>query len=271
MEKIRELDEVLPVFITEQIVKTEEERDHLAKGLSQHGACIGKQILSKIYQKPFTGQGATTPGTAFHEYMQTKVFPAGKTIGKYIILGHEQLIFLLDVLHKEIQRQSPIDTLVYNLESKEFEIWDYKTTKIDLKYVRSLDLVYHRQANLYGQTFKNMLELPYNPICKVIYASKSNWTDLKTFTFRSDPKMEQESFERIQKVDLMSKRAEYEGIIPHWVQFAEGLDSWSDTKVPYRKQCEYCDYQAECLANLNSNLPIPYTSIDEAGDDVYGK
>jgi len=271
MEKIKELDKDLPELIEMQIIKTEEERDHLAKGLSQHGACLGKQIFSKVIMKPFTGQGATTPGTAFHEYMQIKVLPAGSTVGDYIILGHEQLIFLLDVTHKEIKRQSPIDTLVYNLKSKEFEIWDYKTTQIDLKYVNVLDKVYEFQTNLYAQTFKNTLDLPYNPLCKVIFASKNNWTDLKTFVFRSNPEMESQSIERIATVDALAKREEYENVRVHWIQFAEGLDIWSDTKNPYRKQCKYCDYNEECLANLNIGREVPFTSIDDAGDQTYGK
>lgn len=273
MEKIKQLDLALPELLKAEIIKYEESKEHLSKGLSQHGKCVGQQILSRIYQKPFTGHGATAPGTGFHEYMQNEVLPTGKMVGDYLILGHEQLIFILDENHKEIRRQSPIDTLVFNTKSKEFEIWDYKTTSIEMQYLHSLDVVYQYQVNLYAQTFKNMLDLPYDPICRVIFVSKNDWTDSKHFIFRSDRQIEEQSHERIALVDAMGKPSEFANAKQFWSQFADGLDIWSDTKKPYRKQCKYCDYQTECLECLNAdpNLAHKYESIDQAGDEIYGK
>ena len=254
-----------PDYLAKRIVETEAERTHLSKGLSSHGKCLGQQILGKIYQKPFTGQGATTPGTAYHKYMQELVLPSGKQVGQYLIIGHEQYIFLLDDQDRII-RQSPIDTLAYNLDHQRFEIWDYKSTSIDLKYIRKIPTEYEAQINLYAQAFKHAHNLSYNPVCKIIYASKDNWMDLKIFGFESRPDLMIDSQKRVDVVDQMGTPAGFAEAKSHWAVYAEGIQRWSDTKVPYRKECKYCDYQSECLQLLNAGTGQECATVDDWGN-----
>jgi hypothetical protein len=193
------------------------------------------------------------------------VLPSGKQVGQYLIIGHEQYIFLLDD-NDQIIRQSPIDTLVYNLDHNRFEIWDYKSTSIDLKYIRKIPIEYEAQINLYAQKFKHAQNLSYNPVCKIIYASKDNWMDLKIFGFESRPDLMIDSQKRVDVVDQMGTPANFGEAKQHWAVYAEGINRWSDTKVPYRKECKYCDYQAECLELLNASTGQACISIDDWGN-----
>lgn len=252
-------------FLTAAVLEYERNDPHLPKGLSSHGKCLGQQILGKIYQKPFGGHGATAPGTGYHEYMQLKVMPGGTRIGNYLIIAHEQMVFLLNDLD-EIVRNSPADTLAYNLDHNRFEIWDYKSTSIDLKYIKKIPIDYQYQINLYAQKIKQVLNLNYNPLAKIFYANKDNWAEFKILGFESSPEMFIDSQKRVDVVDQMGTPAGFAEAKAHWSVYAEGLSRWSDTKVPYRKECKYCDYQAECLQLLNAGTGQECATVDDWGN-----
>lgn len=243
----------------------ESERKHLAGGISGHGSCIARQAYQKAYsdEYEFGNHGALVPGTAFHVYWQT-LLPSGTVlkdendIPTWLIIGHEQYVFFSQ--EGLLDRKSPIDTLVYNLISKEYEIWDYKSTRTDMRYIRRIEPKDKMQINFYAYKFSEAWELDYYPICRVIYGEKVNWNNLKQFDFRCDAKLYKKSIKYINMVnELIPKlRSETWTISPKgWEKYATGLDYWSATKKPYRSQCRYCKFNDKCLTRLG------YGSIED--------
>lgn len=242
--------------IVEKMNEREKQFPHLAGGLSQHGSCLLKQILNRINPQPFESYGNVTPGTALHKYIQEVLIPSGTVIKNkegfptWLIIGHEQYVFLLQK-HRP-HRRSPIDTLVYNLYLSEYEIWDWKSTIVGgtklepMCYLRSLDIRYKMQCNLYAFLFKEAWELDYNPICRVIFFNKGNWANSKEFVWEMDSELAVQSFLNIDTVDRYYKTFKLKHSKEEWEGLATGLNRYSDTKKKYLKECRYCDHIDKC-------------------------
>jgi len=234
----------------------ESERKHLAGGVSGHGGCVARQGMQIAFKDEYSfgNHGAVVPGTAFHGYWQG-LLPSGTVlkdengIDTWLIIGHEQYVFYWD---GKQWRKSPIDTLVFNLISQEYEIWDYKSTRKDMKYVKRIEPKDKMQVNFYGHKFSEAWELDYYPVCRVIYGEKVNWNNLKQFDFRCDTELYDKSLKYMKMVKEVANnlkagmRISAEG----WAKYCTGLDYWSDTKKPYRSQCRYCSFTEKCLVRL---------------------
>jgi len=238
------------------------ERPHTRHGLSTHGSCAAKQALNKLNPKPFTAHGKTAPGTGYHEFIQEKVMPSGTIIEneageeEWEIVGHEQYVFYHD---GRVLRKSPIDTLVYNLLTKELEVWDWKSTRTDKKYLYKKPLVYKAQVNFYAYLLKLAWNLEYDPICRIIYGEKIDWLSVKDLDpFRMDEKLGKWSFKNIALAyDIAEHLDDY---IDKWDEVVKvALGDWTKTRKPYRYECKYCDHRMECL----SYLGYDYTKENE--------
>ena len=235
---------------------------HISRGLSQHGTCKGEQMLKMAFGDDFDGQGATAAGQAGHDMHQSMI-PSGTVLnnvnGKptWLIVGHEQYIRHDDGTDRG--RLSPIDTLVYNFVSKEFEVWDLKFTKIQIKYVYDPPRQYKMQLNLYGQQLKDQWHLPYNPTCRLIYTNKDNYLDKKEFAWKATTYMLDMSKKLIKEVmDFEQKLKESEsGAISiemtEWASCAEGINLFNMNKVPKRYMCEHCNFTELCLFMLGKH------------------
>lgn len=252
-------------LISVRMFEVEGERPHLAGGLSQHGSCLLKQILNKIEPAKFDAYGVVTPGSALHEYIQNILLPSGIVLkdedgeDKYLIIGHEQYVFHL--VKGRPHRRSPIDTLVFNLQSREYEIWDWKSTSIGgtasepMKYLRSLSVVYRSQVNIYGYLFMKAWKLAYRPICKVIFFNKRDWTHSKEFEWRTILKYGEKSIEDIETVqDVYNNFDSKDRTKEEWLELATGRNRWSDTKKKYLKECKYCEHTAKCRKLTGEDL-----------------
>jgi hypothetical protein len=233
-------------LISSFIQKTSQDEPHLAGGLSTHFKCALSQIMDRLHPVEFKAQGVMAPGKAFHVWIQERL-PSGIRVGNFLIIGHEQYV----IIHTDAgHRRSPIDTLVFNTESNEYEIWDWKTTQIDLQYINDLDEIYQAQANIYAQSFKQAWGLKHDPMCRVIYVSKDNWCDVKPFAFKSTRALYQDSLKKIADVDSQLRAIALGGEekmpLAGWRELADGLEFWSHTKKKYRKTCRYCDHKSRC-------------------------
>ena len=229
---------------------------HLAGGLSSHFSCLLKQVLQKVYGKTdVDDQGAFIRGKEFHKYIQGAL-PAGSKVGaSWIIVGHEQLVRVDTEDFQGRGRLSPIDTLAWNLDTREFEIWDWKTTRVDLEYVK-LDPNYEAQANLYAQARKAEWGLKYDPICRIITANSADWSVFKQFQFRSTSTLFAASMTKIRVVNQNTAQLQKVGIekapLETFRTLADGLDHWTQTQTPYRKDCRYCDFKERCVSLIKA-------------------
>lgn len=248
-------NDLLPSFEKSLFLKMEEvesERKHLAGGVSGHGECVAKQAMQIVYKNEFGNHGALVPGTMFHAYWQG-IFESGsivkddKGVETWLIIGHEQYIFYQDGFN---WRKSPIDTLVFNLITKEFEIWDWKSTRKDIKYVNCIERKDEMQVNFYAYRFSEAWDLQYYPMCRVIYGEKVNYNHLKNFAFRCNDELYKKSTEYMRMVHTLVDCMRSDRSVNEWEKYATGLDYWSATKTPYRSQCRYCDFTEKCLVRL---------------------
>jgi len=226
--------------IVNRIVEFNNERSHLSGGLSQHGGCEGRVILDKLFPEGFTGQGAVEPGTALHKFIQEELFPSGSVVNDtWLIIGHEQYI-ILPREEGKYDRRSPIDTLVFNLLTKEYEIWDYKSTRTEIKYLRGkpLKLKVKLQANMFGIQLRWQWRLPYYPVCRVLYFNKASWTKSHEYMFRCKDEYLAQSIYKIEMAEFGI--ANFEDAALDWGKFVSGMSVSSETKKPYRYPCRYC-------------------------------
>lgn len=231
------------------ITKASREEHHLSHGLSSHGSCIAKQAFSRLFKDeiPDQDQGAMIRGKEFHTFMQRSL-PSGMFLdGRWLIIGHEQ--FILPVVDGE-RRWSPIDTLVFDRDEGRFEIWDWKLTRVDLKYLHKLDRTYRYQANYYAAKFHEKWGYGGKPpICRVIFANAADWAVYKDFSWEMDPALAKDSEAIITTVHAAQTNLGTYGMVSPAVyrrDFATGLNHWSATKKPYRKDCAYCSFHVKC-------------------------
>ena len=147
--------------------------------MSKAGACLGKWLLDDLNHTPFEGWGFTTPGSAFHAFIQDAlkigmVLEIGKA--KYQIIAHEQNVYYLR--NDKLIRSSPIDTLVYDLATNRFEIWDWKTTQKQAQYIYGMEETNQAQVNIYMHLFSKQLMLGYPMTARVFYVNKANWNEI---------------------------------------------------------------------------------------------
>ena len=229
---------------------------HLSGGLSSHFSCLLKQVFQKVYGKDIQeDQGAFIRGKEFHRYIQALI-PMGTLVdGTYLVIGHEQIVRYPDASWLPRGRLSPIDTLVFNVKSQEYEIWDWKTTRVDLQYVKN-DPTYEAQANLYAQLKKGEWNLPYDPMCRILTVNAADWSVFKGWNFRSSPKLFAESAEKIRVVNQNAEQINKQGLDKLPLEgaraLADGLNHWSQTKQQYRKDCRYCDFKERCVSLIKA-------------------
>ncbi|MHA1382365.1 MAG: PD-(D/E)XK nuclease family protein [Candidatus Helarchaeota archaeon] len=232
-------------IISKKIREYSDELPHLSGGISNHGGCVGKQILEHHFPVEFEGQGSVTGGRLTHEFVQ-RILPSGMLLlnedgeEEWLIIGHEQYV----ILHREgrFDRRSPIDTLVYNIKTNEYEVWDWKTTRVDITYMKEKPLShkYELQANLYAVQLRWQWRLSYYPICRVIFLEKADLTETLEYTFRSNEELKEESIRKMDIVDW--GKDNFEQIIESWFEIIDGMSVSSHTKNPYRYECRYCPY-----------------------------
>jgi hypothetical protein len=243
--------------LTENVKSKAHLPGHLS--ISSIGHCIGKQILKRLEPSLPENWGMMVPGTVGHVYRQ-ELYPPGSMIDKtFLVLGHEQMVLYFST--QKLTRASHADTVVLNVKTNQIEIWDWKHTMKDMKYVTEVDDEYIEQITFYAQHYKTLFDLTYNPQCRVIYISKSNWDESKVFAFESDPELFQTLMAKISAIDDIVKNPDQIG--PRWEELAEGVNVWSHTKTPYRKQCKYCDYTDQCLGFLGKAWNQTFKSHDD--------
>lgn len=249
------------------------EEPHLSRGLSSHGSCIAKQAFTRLFPDKLgdDDQGAMIRGKAFHTLMQGSL-PSGTVIdGRWEIIGHEQYVFV--VVDGE-QRRSPIDTLVFDMKENRFEIWDWKNTRKDLKYVHELDRNYRYQANKYAAVFYTAYGAGTQPpLCRVIFANAANWAEFKEFSWVMDPNLAKESDQVIMEVHRAMKLLGKPGSVSpktYREYFADGLEYWSATKKPYRLDCAYCKFTETCkqFAGIPERVNIKEDEIPSIKKEV---
>ncbi|MHA1440241.1 MAG: hypothetical protein ACTSPK_00065 [Candidatus Heimdallarchaeota archaeon] len=231
--------------IARRVVQDSDEKPHLSGGISSHGGCVGKQILDHHFPMPFDGQGGTMGGNIIHKYIQ-ELYPSGTLImnefgeDEWLVIGHEQYI----IVHRENgwDRRSPVDTLIYNIKTNEYEVWDYKSTRVDIQYVKKkpLSQKYQLQANMYGIQLKWQWSLPYFPICRVIFINKADVSDTFEYTFRCNEELKANSIRKMDIVDY--GKDDFENVAESWFDIIDGMSISSHTKNAYRYECRYCSH-----------------------------
>lgn len=220
---------------------------HLSRGLSSHAKCRLQAAMKSWYGVTEFSQGGMAPGTVFHAWVQGK-FQSGETytLGgtRFEVLGHEQYVFYNDI-EKGIARRSPIDTLVYNLDARRHEAWDYKTTQKDIKYVY-LEPAHAAQANIYAYLFNKGWGLVTG--WRVIYINKGNYNDIAVYYGDLDKAMAAESIAMIEAEEMLKsfKPDTVKQPAGYWRRHATGLDEWTRARAPKRAQCRYCEFAGRC-------------------------
>lgn len=239
--------------------QTEDESYHLRGGWSSVGSCVGKQILDKIHKTPFGGHGFVTPGSAAHEFWQSRLKSGMIAFDHFLIIGHEQYVFLLR--KDKPNRQSPIDTLVFNLKSNQYEVWDYKSIGYITTVMKKPLEKNVIQLNLYSHLLKDMLKLGYYPKCRLIYIDKINWENIKIHSWTGTKSLALRAIERIEWIEKGVE--DFEWAKSNWERLTDGLNHWSQTKRPYRTDCKYCEHNYECLKYLGDCWDLKFKSVDD--------
>ena len=243
---------------------------HGTRGLSSCGLGAGNQILNKRYPDPDAlPYGIFQIGKEGHRYFQTHVFRDGEIIydldlptadgkiehfDKIEIMGHEQDVYLM--IGKTL-RKSPMDTVILNHDTGEFEIWDYKFKgPYTFKPLKQMELANMEQVNLYANVFQKMLAAttPYKiSTVRVLYVMANNWSIVKLTTSIVSPRQFALTLNRLNIVDQELKEEELSG--KRWLELIDECISW--------KWCKYCKHQNTCLENCGAELAKPITNLDQ--------
>jgi predicted RecB family nuclease len=170
-------------------------------------------------------------------------------IGDYEVVGAEQFVYLHEPLVKT-PRRSPIDLLVFNFKTHEYEIWDFKFTNVPLKYKREPGQKNEHQVNLYAWAFMRNNSLKYRPIYRIIFIAKDDWSEILSFDGRADDLMAEQSLNRMNLVENNRRTNPEKLAAAEYKKFCTGLDVWADTKKRQREECRYCDFRVQCAQKL---------------------
>jgi len=234
------------------------EEYHLKYGLSAHGNCIGSQVLSAIFKRPFKGAGSVISGSWGHKahqfYMESGSHVLDDVSGnEWLVIGHEQYIRIDD--GSKIGRISPIDNLVFNTNRDEYETWDLKFTIKNIDYINHVERYYILQSNIYGYSLMLQWNLPYHPICRIIFTNKANWSKKIQFAWRASEGLYKKSLDNIRLVSFLKKnfnKINEEGFTKrYWKMYAEGINYFNRNKKPYRYMCYYCEHRDICMFMLD--------------------
>lgn len=203
---------------------------HSKRGFSSltKGKCIGAMLLKHFLNIPFEGHSRTIPGTNGHEFEQIHIFKPGEiAFDRYEIIAHEVPVFL--TINGDL-RWSYIDTLVYDLQDKCFEVWDYKFIAYSKYQVIDAKESHKDQANLYAYLIG---ALRY----RIIYSSKAAYGEKQTHSFSLDETMAKVFIERLSLIDGLKK-----GLIErNWSK----LTLCELQKDSAKRECKYCMFKEE--------------------------
>jgi len=261
-----EQNTALAEYLNRQFEEWEGATPHIDGGWSWVGHCGAKKAFDDLRQTPFGTHGFTAPGNAYHQYWQGQLksgfeFEAGGE--QYAVVGHEQFVYLYIDGETE-PRKSPIDTLLFNRTTKEFEVLDYKAVFYFRGIAEHPKRYNVEQINLFAYALAKNFKLPYLPRCHAFYGEMANWNNIQVYSWRLDMGMALDSVDKIRRVEAWKRRMpdpafKWRG----YHDLADGVDFWSDTKVPYRADCKYCGHLSECIRRLGQEFDRKFYSIDD--------